>query len=108
MMMDKLTAIYGLQLNAIQSSEKGNLTKSESNTNASPINFKDMFQHAIQKVDQSQKTATHLTNQLISGEVDDLHKVMIAGEKANVSLQLTVQVRNKIIDSYEEIMRMQI
>ena len=45
---------------------------------------------------------------LISGEVEELHQVMIAGEKARLSLQLTVQLTNKVIEAYKEITRMQI
>ncbi|MCF6466318.1 flagellar hook-basal body complex protein FliE [Clostridium sp. Cult2] len=45
---------------------------------------------------------------LITGDVDNLHDVTIAQEKANVSLQLTLSIRNKVVEAYREIMRMQI
>lgn len=44
----------------------------------------------------------------ITGESDDLHDVLIAGQKADIMLNLTVQIRNKMVESYQEIMRMQI
>ncbi|MGB3261796.1 flagellar hook-basal body complex protein FliE, partial [Paenisporosarcina sp.] len=49
-----------------------------------------------------------LTNQLVTGEVKDIHEVMIASQKASLSLQLTVQVRNKVVEAYQEVMRMQL
>ena len=42
------------------------------------------------------------------GETDNIHNVMIAGSKANLALQMTIQVRNKVMDAYNEIMNMQI
>ena len=48
-----------------------------------------------------------MTNKLITGEVEDLHQVMIAAQKASITLDLTIQVRNKVVEAYQEIMRMQ-
>ena len=42
------------------------------------------------------------------GKVDDIHKPIIAMEKASIALELLVQVRNKAVEAYQEIMRMQI
>ena len=39
---------------------------------------------------------------------DDIHSVMIAGEKANLALQFTMKVRNKVVDAYKEVMNMQV
>jgi flagellar hook-basal body complex protein FliE len=70
--------------------------------------FKSMLTEAINKVDAAQKESELLTSQLVTGEVQDVHQVMIASQKASLTLQLTVQVRNKVIESYQEIMRMQV
>lgn len=70
--------------------------------------FKNIFNEAIQKVDHLSKESEVLTNKLMTGQVQDIHQVMIAGQKASIALQLTVQVRNKVIESYQEIMRMQV
>ncbi len=56
----------------------------------------------LQMDSQSQQAA------LASGQDVDLHNVMIAAEKAAVSLQLTVALRNKLLDAYQEVMRMQV
>jgi flagellar hook-basal body complex protein FliE len=55
-----------------------------------------------------QTRADRLTEKLAAGEVRDIHQVMIAVEQVNIALQLTMQVRNKVIESYQEIMRMQV
>lgn len=70
--------------------------------------FGDMFKQALQEVNATQKESETLTNQLVTGEVQDIHEVMIASQKASLSLQLTVQVRNKVVEAYQEIMRMQV
>jgi flagellar hook-basal body complex protein FliE len=83
---------------------------SELNTKVEPpINsFDTIFTDALKKVDIAQKESQAMTSKLITGEVQDIHQVMIASQKASLSLQLTVQVRNKMIESYQEIMRMQV
>ena len=48
------------------------------------------------------------TTDFISGVSDDIHSVIIAGSKADLALQMTLQVRNKVMDAYKEIMNMQI
>jgi len=45
---------------------------------------------------------------MVTGESRDLHEVMLAVEKANISFQFLTQVRNKALDAYQEIMKMQV
>ena len=70
--------------------------------------FGDLYREAMNKVNQQQIEANIATEGLITGEIEDLHHVMIASEKARLSLQLTVQVTNKVIEAYKEITRMQL
>lgn len=70
--------------------------------------FENLLQGALQDVNSQQVEAARVTEGLISGEVEDLHQVMLASEKARLSLQLTVQVTNKVIEAYRDISRMQI
>lgn len=72
------------------------------------INFKDMLNDALNKVNNQQIEADKLTNDFISGDVDDLHTVLIATEEARLSLELAVQVRNKCVEAYKEINNMQL
>ncbi|MDN5293726.1 MAG: flagellar hook-basal body complex protein FliE [Eubacteriales bacterium] len=70
--------------------------------------FADVLKDAVAKVNDYQLQAEEMAQKLATGEIEDIHQVMIAAEKASLSLQLAVQARNKIVDAYQEIMRMQI
>jgi len=52
--------------------------------------------------------ADNLAVNLSSGSVEDVHEAMIAMQKAKLALDFTIQVRNKVIEAYQEIMRMQV
>lgn len=70
--------------------------------------FHSLLNDAITNINQQQATVNQLSNQFIRGELTDVHELMIASEKAVLSLELAVQLRNKAVESYQEIMRMQI
>lgn len=70
--------------------------------------FKDLLNNALDKVNRIQHQADTTISKFSTGEIEDIHQVMIAVEEANLALQLTIQVRNKILESYREIMRMQV
>lgn len=70
--------------------------------------FASFFQNALREVNQLQFEAGEASKKLATGKVEDIAPVIIAAEKASVALQLTVQVRNRVIDAYNEIMRMQV
>ena len=70
--------------------------------------FWQFLQHSIEKVNDLQLQADKAAQDFLLGKDVNIHQVMIAIEKANISLQLMVQIRNKIINAYEEMMRMQI
>ncbi|MFW5901410.1 MAG: flagellar hook-basal body complex protein FliE [Thermodesulfobacteriota bacterium] len=66
--------------------------------------FQELFDKAADKMKQADQAAV----QANTGGPVDLHDVMISMEKADISLRLLVQVRNKAVDAYKEIMRMQV
>ncbi len=70
--------------------------------------FKDVLGSAIETVNDLQRNADRLAQELACGELEDVHQAMIAVEEVNVALQLTIQIRNKIVEAYQEIMRMQV
>lgn len=70
--------------------------------------FGAFLSDAIENVNEKQIISDTYKDLLATGDVDNLHDVTIAQEKANVSLQLTMSIRNKIVEAYKEIMRMQI
>jgi flagellar hook-basal body complex protein FliE len=83
-------------------------TAKEEKQGSNPVTFGDLFRDALEKVNRQQLEAEEAYSGLLTGEIGDLHQVMIATEKARLSLQLTVQVTNKVIEAYKEITRMQV
>jgi len=72
------------------------------------VSFKDTLNGFLKDVDQMQKTASDLTAKLAAGEVTDVHQVMSAGEEANVAFNMLMEIRSKVMDGYQEIMRMRL
>lgn len=70
--------------------------------------FADTLKSAIDNVNQLQKASDKAAQDLAVGKTDNVADVMIAAEKADIALRVMVQVRNKIIDAYQEIMKMQV
>lgn len=69
-------------------------------------NFGSMLKDAIQSVNEQQAVSDKMTEKLIRGEEVELHQVMIASQKASITLNATMEIRNKVIEAYQEIMRM--
>jgi flagellar hook-basal body complex protein FliE len=69
--------------------------------------FLDTFQKAMGQVQQAQNEADSQVASLLSGDGQDVHSAMIAVEKANLTFELMVQVRNKIVQAYQDVSRMQ-
>lgn len=74
----------------------------------SDVSFKDMLSEAIGEVQRLQDEADTTIKQLVSGEITDVTETMVAVEKADVAFQTMMLVRNKMVQAYEEIMRMQV
>jgi flagellar hook-basal body complex protein FliE len=70
--------------------------------------FGNVFKGLIDNVAKSQAESSELTQKLIQGGDVELHEVMIAGEKAKTNLQLLMEIRNKSLDMYKELTRIQI
>ena len=71
-------------------------------------NFANTLKDAIAKVNDQQIQSDVATNKLINGENIELHEVMIASQKASITLNTTIEVRNKVVEAYQEIMRMSV
>ena len=72
------------------------------------VGFGDMLKTMVNKVNDAQMAGDQATTNLQSGDAKHLHDVMIAVEEADISLRMLVQMRNKALTAYDEIMRMQI
>jgi len=70
--------------------------------------FGKLFTDLLAKLSALQADADRLAAGLAAGEAVDIHEVMLALERASLGLQLALQVRNKVVEAYQEIMRMPI
>lgn len=75
---------------------------------AKGASFADAIKDALQDVESVQNDAEQAIQGFVNGEVKDIHTVVVALEKADMSLQTMMQVRNKLLTAYEEIQRMQV
>lgn len=70
--------------------------------------FNNVFKEALDKVNDKQLTSNAITEDFISGEDVEIHEVMLATEEAKMSLQLAVQIRNKMVEAVKELMQTQL
>ncbi len=70
--------------------------------------FADTLKEAVASVNDLSKASDKAAQDLATGRTDNIAEVMMAAEKSDVALKVMVQVRNKIIDAYNEIMKMQV
>jgi flagellar hook-basal body complex protein FliE len=87
------------QLEQARTQSKGALDSSE---------FSQVLKETLEEVDLAHKTSNQGIQEILAGDVKDVHSAMIALQKADLSFQMMVQVRNKLVDAYHEIMRMQV
>ncbi|MFH1759833.1 MAG: flagellar hook-basal body complex protein FliE [bacterium] len=99
-------------LNPLQSPEKilpgnKNVHKIKSNDSRVP-SFSDTLNKFVKDVNSMQNYADRSIEKMVAGEITDVHQVMIAVEEANTAFSLMMEMRNKMQDAYQEILRMQI
>ncbi len=70
--------------------------------------FAKVLKEALEKVNEQQKKAEKMADDYAAGKISNIHEVIIEAEKASIALRLTVEVRNRIVEAYREIMRMQL
>jgi flagellar hook-basal body complex protein FliE len=79
--------------------------QSNANSVSGDNGFKDILSQLVQNVNETDRVSQEDIVKMVSGNADDLHTVMINSEKAELATLALVQVRNKILDAYNEIMR---
>ena len=70
--------------------------------------FSDLVKEFASDVNSLQFRAGHAIDQLVTGEAADVHQVMVAVEEAGIALDLMLEVRNRILEGYQELIRMQV
>lgn len=97
------------QLQAASAVASGSKNQVKALDDVNSVDFSEKLKAAIDQVNNAQKNALSMSSGFVSGESDaDLHEVMISLQKANVSFQSMIQVRNKLVTAYQEIMNMQV
>lgn len=70
--------------------------------------FGELVKEGMAKLQSLQSEAEQQSRQLIAGEPVELHRVVLAGEQAALAFELTMAIRNKAVEAYQEVMRMQV
>jgi flagellar hook-basal body complex protein FliE len=99
----KISQALTLVPNVTQTNKRTLIDRTLKETNAS---FSETLERAVADVNALQTEAGKAVDKLVVGEAVDLHEVMIAVEKAKTSFDLLMEIRNKALDAYREIMRM--
>jgi flagellar hook-basal body complex protein FliE len=90
--------------------DPGSIDRQLQNPGAStetPSNFWDTLRDSLDHVQQLQDDADQSVTNLVTGQGEDIHAAMSAVEKADLSFQLVMQVRNKIVQAYQQVSQMQ-
>ena len=74
---------------------------------ADGANFGDLLKQALQEVNDAQSTSEQEARNLMSGDATDMHTAILAVQKADVSFQMMMAVRSKLVDAYRAVMQMQ-
>lgn len=75
---------------------------------ATPGAFQQIFANALQSVESAGQAASASVQNFLSGEGEELHSTILATQRAELSFDLFLQMRNKVVSAYQEIMRMQV
>lgn len=99
-----------MQMRAMQNQANQAMpTPTEQASNSSRVDFADLMKNAVDKVNDTQQIAGQLRTSFEMGDPNvNLTDVMIASQKSSVAFDATIQVRNKLIEAYQEVMRMSI
>ncbi len=107
-MTDPLGLIPGSQaVSPIRSGATGN-NRADGPDAAGGASFKDALMKQIDQVNRLQQDAETAIEDVVSGKRDDMDNVMIAKQKADIAFQMLLQVRNQMMDAYEEIKQIRV
>jgi len=72
------------------------------------VKFQDALAEAVGRVEQYRKAANQGVERFLAGEGEDLHRVALETQRAELAFEMFLQVRNKVVQAYQEVMRMQV
>lgn len=99
--------IYFPSLKDIYSQSRAQMTKSNQGEGSSNVSFMDFFQGALNRLNSNFSDAEEAMQGFMLGK-GELHEVLMSMQKANLEFRFAMQVRNKLLETYQEIMRMQV
>jgi len=99
-----ITPIASMQPMSLLTST-GSSSADTSNSSNPGSSFSSMLGQAFQQVNQLQNSASSQAESFALGRSNDVHSTVIAAQKATIALNLATQVRNKVLDAYEEVMK---
>lgn len=95
------------RINPVSLVRPDNFLKAAADSKEPAVSFEKVLGNALGDVNDLQLQASDLNTKVVAGELDYLHQATAMSEKATLALQLTIQVRNKVVEAYQEIMRTQ-
>jgi len=87
---------------------KPGLLRPKPETEAPKTSFEQVFKDFVNDVNTLQQRSGEAIDKIAAGEVHDIHQVMVAVEEAGVALDLMLEIRDRVLEGYQEIMRMQV
>ncbi len=97
-----------IAINSLGSTEISQLGTKTATGKAGSVSFGDLLTSAITETSKLQTQSAQEVEKLMTGEVQDVHTALIAVQKADLSFQMMMQVKNKLMAAYDEVMRMQV
>lgn len=77
-------------------------------SNEKSSSFSEILKGSLEELNEKQITSDNMTNDFIAGEDVELHEMILATEEAKMSLQLAIQIRNRVVDAVKELNSMQL
>ena len=82
-----------------------NINNNKTSSNSS---FQDVLKTSLDKLNEKQVQADEITNDFVAGNDVEVHEMLLSMEEAKMSMQLAIQVRNKVVEAVQELTRMQL
>jgi flagellar hook-basal body complex protein FliE len=85
---------------------QGNMPSNNEKNSKGDSSFNDILTKSLKEVNSAQIKSINALNSLVAGKTENIHETMIQMQKASISFQMMMEVRNKLVDAYNEIIKM--
>jgi flagellar hook-basal body complex protein FliE len=85
---------------------QGNMPSNNEKNSKDDSSFNDILTKSLKEVNSAQIKSINALNRLVAGKTENIHETMIQMQKASISFQMMMEVRNKLVDAYNEIIKM--